>query len=331
MATADLARRAEAGAASGRGYCARMSVTQAGPEELEALRAKEYNATISHVDFVHDELWILRVRADGGAPEHKPGQYASLALGYWEPRIDDAMEPGIEDRFTKLVRRSYSICCRVLDDDGNLVGSPHHGELEFYVVLVAPTDEWIPGLTPRLALKREGDRIFMGRKAAGRYTVDPVTDPASRIVFLSTGTGEAPHNVMITELLRRGHTGPIVSAVTVRHNHDLAYLEAHRALEERFPNYHYLALPTREPDVPKRHLQDLIRDGSLEASLGADLDPDCTHVFLCGNPDMIGLPETDDGVEVYPERTGVVELLAERGFKLDRRKDPGNIHYEEFW
>ncbi|MCC6339839.1 MAG: ferredoxin--NADP reductase, partial [Acidimicrobiia bacterium] len=99
-----------------------MSVTQAGPEELEALRAKEYNATISHVDFVHDELWILRVRADGGAPEHKPGQYASLALGYWEPRIDDAMEPGIEDRFTKLVRRSYSICCRVLDDDGNLVG-----------------------------------------------------------------------------------------------------------------------------------------------------------------------------------------------------------------
>jgi ferredoxin--NADP+ reductase len=309
-----------------------MSLTQTGPDEIEALREKEYNATISHVEFVHPELWILRVKADGDAPEHKPGQYASLALGYWEPRIDDAMEPEIGEKFTKLVRRSYSICCRVLDDDGNLVGSPHDGELEFYVVLVAPTDEWIPGLTPRLALKREGDRLFMGRKAAGRYTLDPVTDPTSAIVLLSTGTGEAPHNVMVTDLLRRGHQGPIVSAVTVRRNNDLAYLAPHRALEERFPNYHYLALPTREPDVPKRHLQDLISDGSLEAELGGALRPADTHVFLCGNPDMIGLPETgDDGADVYPERTGVVEMLVERGFKLDRRKDPGNIHYEEFW
>jgi len=218
-----------------------MSMTQADPGEIEALRDKEYNATISYVEFVHPELWILRVKADGGTPDHKAGQYASLALGYWEPRIDDAMEPEVEEKFTKLVRRSYSICCRVLDDDGNLVGSPHDDELEFYVVLVAPTEEWIPGLTPRLALKGVGDRIFMGRKAAGRYTLDPVTDPTSAVVFLSTGTGEAPHNVMITDLLRRGHRGPIVSAVTVRHNHDLAYMHQHRALEERFDNYHYLA------------------------------------------------------------------------------------------
>lgn len=308
-----------------------MTVSPSGTEDLEALREREYNATITHVNFVHDELWILRVKGDDGAPDHKPGQYASLALGYWEPRIDDAMEPEVGERFTKLVRRSYSIACRVLDDDGNLVGSPHDGELEFYVVLVAPTDDWVPGLTPRLALKREGDRIFMGRKAAGRYTIDPVADPGEALVFLSTGTGEAPHNVMITELLRRGHRGPIVSAVTVRHNADLAYREQHLALAERFPNYRYLALPTREPDVPKRHLQDLIRDGSLEAELGRELKPADTRVFLCGNPDMIGLPETVDGADVYPERPGVVQMLVERGFKLDRRKDPGNIHYEEFW
>jgi hypothetical protein len=27
----------------------------------------------------------------------------------------------------------------------------------------------------------------------------------------------------------------------------------------------------------------------------------------------------------------VVELLTKRGFKIDRRGDPGNIHFEEYW
>ena len=46
---------------------------------------------------------------------------------------------------------------------------------------------------------------------------------------------------------------------------------------------------------------------------------------------MIGLPETVDGEEQFPETVGAVQLLVERGFKLDRRNDPGNIHYEEYW
>ncbi len=46
---------------------------------------------------------------------------------------------------------------------------------------------------------------------------------------------------------------------------------------------------------------------------------------------MIGLPEEVDGIETFPEPTGVVELLVEQGFTLDRRNSPGNIHYEEYW
>ena len=47
---------------------------------------------------------------------------------------------------------------------------------------------------------------------------------------------------------------------------------------------------------------------------------------------MIGLPEeTADGSLAFPGTTGAVELLTERGFTLDRRKQPGNIHYEEYW
>ncbi len=301
------------------------------PEVIDELRAEHYNATITHFEPTHSDLWVLRVRPDHGSVSHLPGQYASLGLGYWEERVDDAVDPDLDDKFDKLIRRSYSISCRMFDDHGYLADDSRADELEFYIVLVPPTPDNVPGLTPRLALKKPGDRIYLGPKVAGRYTLNAVTDPASTVVLLSTGTGEAPHNAMVTELLRKGHHGPIVSAVTVREWADLGYLDKHRELEKRYPNYRYVPLPTREPDVPKRYIQDLISADVFGQELGVPLDPAATHVYLCGNPAMIGLPEEHDGVESFPEVTGVVELLTERGFTLDRRNQPGNIHFEEYW
>lgn len=300
---------------------------------IDELREEHYNATITQFEPTHSDLWVLRVRPDRGDASHLPGQYASLGLGYWEERIDDATDPGLDDRWDKLIRRSYSISSRIFDDHGYLADDTGGNELEFYIVLVPPTDDNIPALTPRLALKRPGDKIYLGPKVAGRYTLAAVDDPNATVVFLSTGTGEAPHNAMVVELLSKGHVGPIVSAVSVRQWADLGYHDKHTSLEERYRNYHYLPVPTREADVPKRYIQDLIRDEELTERFGVDLDPESTHVFLCGNPAMIGLPEdsSDDGAPAYPEPTGVVELLTDRGFTLDRRRSPGNIHYEEYW
>lgn len=314
---------------------------RAHPDLGDQLAADAYNATISYFDRLTDEVWLVGIRPDEGTVTFKPGQYASLGLGFWEPRIDDAIEADIDERWHKLVRRSYSISSPIFTGDWQ--GEPQPGrtddlatctdleEIELYIVLVAPEGDFVPGLTPRLALKDVGDRIFMGRKMAGRYTITDVTDPTTQLVFLSTGTGEAAQNPMITELLRTGHTGPIVSIVTARHWSDLVYVDKHRALEARFPNYTYVALPTREPDVPKRYIQDVVRDDFTPDGLGITLDPTNTRVFVCGNPAMIGLPEVLDGAEVFPETTGVVEILSGLGFKLDKRKDPGNIHFEEFW
>jgi ferredoxin--NADP+ reductase len=301
---------------------------------IDELRDEHYNATITRFEPTHSDLWVLRVRPDHGGTSHVPGQYASLGLGFWEERVDDAVDDNLDERWTKLIRRSYSISHPIFDDNGYLARQAESDELEFYIVLVQPTADNTPALTPRLALKRPGDRIYLGPKVAGRYTLGSVTDPRSTVIFLSTGTGEAPHNAMITELYHKGHLGPIVSAVTVRNNVDLGYMDKHRELERRYGNYTYLPMPTREPDIPKRYLQDLIVDGDLAQATngpGGELDADNTHVFLCGNPAMIGLPEEVDGVETWPETTGVCQLLVERGFTLDRRGSPGNIHYEEYW
>lgn len=299
--------------------------------EIEQLRIEHYNATITHFDFSHEDLWVIRVRPDQRDTVHRPGQYTTLGLGYWEPRADDADEGLSEDRRSSMIRRSYSISCRIFDDYGYLVDAGEEREIEFYIVHVRPSGDRIPALTPRLAGKRAGDRIYLGPKMAGRYTLDPVTDPEADVVFLATGTGEAPHNAMLTELFRKGHRGRIVSLVSVRHLRDLGYADANRKLEKYHPNYVYLPLPTREPEVEKRYVQEAVRSGELEAMLTHGLAPARTHVFMCGNPAMIGIPRWEDSTPGFPEPEGVAELLHRRGFTLDRRGVIGNVHYEEYW
>jgi ferredoxin--NADP+ reductase len=157
------------------------------------------------------------------------------------------------------------------------------------------------------------------------------------VLFLSTGTGEAPHNYMLWELLRRGHAGRILAACCVRYRQDLGYLAIHQQLMQRYPNYTYLPLTTREADTlaNKVYIQDLVVSGQLEERLGQPLDPARTHVFLCGNPKMIGVPTLDKATnqKVYPQPLGVIEVLEKRGFQVDfaPAKQKGNIHFEEYW
>jgi ferredoxin--NADP+ reductase len=299
--------------------------------EVEQLRLEHYNATITHFDHSHDDLWVIRIQPDRADVAHRAGQYTTIGLGYWEPRVDDADEQLDEDGRQRLIRRSYSISSPVVDDVGYLLDPRGHEWMEFYIVLVRPSEGRIPALTPRLAAKRVGDRIYLGPKIAGRYTLDAVDHPDLDVVFLSTGTGEAPHNAMLNELLRKGHRGGIVSVVSVRHLRDLGYLDTHRELEARFPNYHYVTLPTREPGIPKRYVQDVIESGELADLLPSGLDPRRTHVYLCGNPAMIGPPEWDGPAPVFDDPNSAVALLHGLGFTPDRRKRPGNVHFEEYW
>jgi ferredoxin--NADP+ reductase len=308
------------------------------PTEIDGLRRQKYNATVVSLRKANPDLLIVRVRPDFPLPAHKPGQYTSLGLGYWEPRFpgcqEEVLQPGDERR---LARRAYSISHPILDERGALLDGGRADWLEFYIVLVRDSGRLqAPALTPRLFLLREGDRLFLGEKITGHFTLDPVR-PDDTVLFLSTGTGEAPHNYMLWELLRRGHPGRILAACCVRYKQDLGYLPVHEELMRRYPQYTYLRLTTREPENRDRkvYIQDLIESGDLERRLGRSLDPTATHVFLCGNPKMIGVPEKDrqTGQRLYPQPTGVVELLERRGFRVDQPniKLKGNIHYEEYW
>lgn len=303
-------------------------------ERVERLREENYNSTITSIRAHNPDLWVMKIRPDEPVEPFKPGQYTTLGLGYWEPRADEVMEEFSDhpEQWEKMALRSYSVSSSIVDENGELV-EPHPSDIEFYIVQVRPGEVEIPALTPRIFMKGVGDRIYMGRKFTGRYVLDGV-QPTDNVVFLSTGTGEAPQNLMTAELLRNGHQGRMLQVVCVRHRQDLAYTEQQAKVMEKFPNYKYYAFTTREPENEgnKLYIQDLIEQGKVEEELGAPLDPANTHVFLCGNPQMIGLPKwDDDGTMHFPEPRGVCEILHERGFTIDHLRERGNVHYEEYW
>jgi ferredoxin/flavodoxin---NADP+ reductase len=301
-------------------------------DPYDSLREQHYNATLASIRVHNEDLWVMTVKPDQPLDPFRAGQYTTLALGYWEPRDDEADEELDVEKEEKLARRSYSVSSSIIDlESGELLPADPE-EVEFYIVKVRPGQEEIPALTPRIFLKSEGDRIFMSRKFTGRYTLDDVTKD-DNIVFLSTGTGEAPQNKMTGELLRNGHQGRILNLVCVRYHSDLAYVDEQAAVAQKFGNYKYEVLTTREPDDldNKRYLQDLLLAGTVEEMLEAPIDPENTHFFLCGNPAMIGLPTWDGDTPTFPQPTGVCEILAERGFTIDHLKHRGNVHYEEYW
>lgn len=309
--------------------------------EVADLRREHYNASVTHVRRVHDELMVFRVRPDDGVPVYQAGQFTLLGLGYWEQRVPDTQAEHLsDDEVRKTAKRAYSISFPIVDDAGAVLRHADCDFLEFYVALVRESPGTPPALTPRLFGLQQNDRLFVGTKITGHYTLSSVAD-GQDVIFLATGTGEAPHNAMIAELLARGHSGRIISAICVRQRIDLAYYAVHVALEQRFPNYRYLPLTTREPInldgshtgyVGKQYIQNLIETGRLEAELGHAFRPRGTHFYLCGSPAMIGVPHADEGGQhLYPKPTGVVELLEQRGFHADLHGHTGNIHFEKYW
>ena len=308
------------------------------PGTIADKRREQYNATIVWMRKPNPDLMLVRIRPDKPRALHHPGQYGTLGLGNWEPRApgcaEEVLHPAKEG---VLVKRAYSISCSILYDHLALLDIDRTDWLEYYIVLVRESGrEPPPALTPRLFMLQEGDRLFMGEKIAGHYTLDPVK-PGDMVVFLATGTGEGPHNYMLWHLLRRGHGGRILSACCARYQRDLGYAAIHDELMKRYRNYTYLSLTTREALTAgqKVYIQDLLTSGQLEERLGQALDPAVTHVYLCGNPNMIGVPVKDKGTgqKTYPTPAGVVEILEKRGFEMDQPqlKRKGNIHFEEYW
>ena len=309
--------------------------------EMAELRERHYNATLTERIDSHSDLSRFRIRPDAGFAEFEPGQYVAMGLGNWEPRLAGTqMECLPEKKIRKVVRRAYSISCPLMTDDGQLAPVGSIDYLEFYVTLVrqaSSPDAKPPALTPRLFKLAVGDRLVVEKKITGRYTLGDVGQNDT-ILMLATGTGEAPHNAMTAKLLDDGHRGRIVNVTSVRKKADLAYLALHNELMRQYSNYLYLPYTTREPEnldpanphfVGKQYVQDLFSSGKLAEAAGVPLRPSDTHVFLCGNPSMIGYVAPGAPPPASP---GMLTRLAEAGFRESADGGgAGCVRFEKYW
>ena len=112
--------------------------------------------------------------------------------------------------------------------------------------------------------------------------------------------------------------GRVVLVHSVRHAEELTYREEIHDIERDHPGaFDYVPMVSRDahrmrwPAASRRD-----RRGRLETRSGVPLTPENAHAMLCGNPAMV-----DD----------VQKVLATRGMRRHRRKEPGHITLETYW
>jgi ferredoxin--NADP+ reductase len=307
----------------------------------------EYNATVASRVEVAPGLVIMRVVPDKLPFEFKSGQYVVLGLKASEPRIDEAEPeaPSVlatgeaespRDRAyaalaeviggtpesqaavdiqaaavaraaanpDRLIRRAYSIASESRADE----------YLEFYLTVVMSGE-----LTPRLFNLKIRDRVYVGPKAVGVFTLDKA--PGKHILMIGTGTGLAPYMSMLRSELVCNGPRQFVVVHGARYSWDLGYRTELTGLARHCGNFHYIPVITRpQEDITWRgrsgYLQNLVASNAIEQETGLALTPDNFDIFLCGNPGMIAT---------------IIEWAGIQGFVRDRGHDIGTLHTEEYW
>lgn len=271
------------------------------------MRNEELNAILKERIEVAPGLGMFRVAPDGWPlPRYTAGQYCVIGLPAGAPRASMSdPEPAPEDP-GRLIRRAYSIASSPLARD----------HLELFVNLI-PSGE----LTPRLFALQPGDRLWLGPKLTGMFTLRDVSRD-KHLALVATGTGLAPYMSMLRTELERRDRRRFAVLHGARHSWDLGYSAELHTMARLCPTFTYLPAVSRPAEelVPwggaTGHVQALWAGGALTRAWGFRPTPEDTHVFLCGNPTMI-----DD----------MIALLGHERFRVHERRAPGQIHLERYW
>ena len=264
------------------------------------------NATIVQRDDLNEYLTVVRVRPDSGElPAFEPGQFVTLGLvreseGDQRPKSGSSRKPRV-----RMVKRPYSIASAPTGVD----------YLEFLIILVERGR-----LTTRLWDVSVGGRVWLDSRILGDFTLARAT-PDKDLVAISTGTGIAPFISMLRHYRGKGRWRRFVVINGVREVGDLAYRNELEAITREDASVIYIPVVSRGSeglawDGLRGRVPMTLERAAYRDLVGAPLDPDHCHVFLCGNPQMI------QDVEV---------VLAARGFVTQTKSVAGNLHYERYW
>ncbi len=267
---------------------------------------QKLNSVVSQIIQVSPSMKIFRISPDGWElPDFIPGQFVTLSLPFSAKRAEGSTPDPEEMAQDKLIRRAYSIAS----------SSKTKEFIEFYITWVHSGQ-----LSPRLFALNVGDRIELGKKMTGMFTLEQVPEN-NNVVLIATGTGVAPYISMLrTNLLAPG-TRKIAVIHGASNSWDLGYRSELMLLQSISDRLVYL--PTvidvhKEPvrwNGDTRFVQDMWSAGVVADAWGITPTPENTHFFLCGNPKMV---------------QSMFDVLGEQGFKEHKKTEPGQIHVESW-
>ncbi len=238
------------------------------------------------VDVKHWTETLYSVKVSAPNVEFIAGQYTKVSLS-----IND-----------QEVARPYSF-----------VNSPNEDILEFYSVSV-PNGP----LSTAMQKLKEGDSINIGPKGNGFLILNeiPITE---NIWMLATGTAIGPYLSILKTKDSWTKFKKVVLVHAVRYEKELTYQDTIRDIKNQYGDrFIYISYVSREETntslrgrIPKD-----IGNGVLEKEANIQMNPNNTHVMICGNPAML----KDTTVE-----------LKKIGLKKHRRSSPGHITTENYW
>lgn len=252
--------------------------------ETRPRKPLEYNATLIHSENLSEQLAVFRVRPDPDEAQDGPrkgwgfipGQQALFGL-------NNEREPE-----KGPVRRPYS-----------MASAPKEGRwLEFYIRLASQPHTDNP-LTPLLWRLKAGDRLWLGPRFSGRFTLQhTIGDDDRRMkILVAAGSGLSPFVSIIRHGLGTGtrRKEPEAGYVVLhgaRHPHELGFREdlerlMNGAQQRYFPTVSASPPPTGwERDTGRvETFFEARKMESLEQRLGCapgHITPERCVVFVCG-------------------------------------------------
>lgn len=221
-----------------------------------------------------------------------PGHYVRLGLG---------------DENHEIVWRPFSV-----------VSGIHERYLEFFAML-------IPGgkFSSLLSGVRENHAIHLAKTSYGFMTIDGFA-PSKDLWLIASGTGLGPFLSILRDPATWQAYENLVLVHSVRQGGELAYRDEIAAiphipsLKASPERLRYVPVVTREPwpGALDARIPQLIEDGRLEQAAGVKLDLQCSRLMVCGNPQMT---------------RELRSQLTARGFRANRRAEPGQLAFENYW
>jgi ferredoxin--NADP+ reductase len=268
--------------------------------------SSHYNATVvARTDYTAG-LRTYYIQPDQPFESYQAGQYVTLGLESSVVRSGEILPEMRPPQEGKMVLRAYSIASAGFETE----------VLQFFVAHV-------PGgsLTPRLWSHEPGDRIQLGRRIIGNFTMENAL--TKTLVMVGTGTGIAPFLAMVRQhaVVRPDLKFVLLQGATRRA--ELGYLSELRALSRALPNFVYL------PAISRPHLDPLWKgqtgrltvyfqdDGKLLLEqAGASIDPTKSDIYLCGSPGMV---------------RDISAQVESAGYRKWTKAEPAALHVEEYW